>query len=29
LEELVGAPVLLLTTSPERDDLILLNDPFE
>jgi adenylosuccinate synthase len=29
LEELVGAPVMLLTTSPERDDLILLNDPFE
>ncbi|HXU99060.1 MAG TPA: adenylosuccinate synthase [Caulobacteraceae bacterium] len=29
LEELVGAPVFLLTTSPERDDLILLRDPFE
>jgi adenylosuccinate synthase len=29
LEELVGAPVYLLTTSPERDDLILLKDPFE
>ena len=29
LEELVGAPVYLLTTSPERDDLILLRDPFE
>ncbi|HEY2179993.1 MAG TPA: adenylosuccinate synthase [Caulobacteraceae bacterium] len=29
LEELVGAPVFLLTTSPERDDLILLKDPFE
>ena len=29
LETLVGAPVYLLTTSPERDDLILLKDPFE
>ncbi len=29
LETLVGAPVSLLTTSPERDDLILLRDPFE
>ena len=29
LEALVGAPVFLLTTSPERDDLILLRDPFE
>ena len=29
LETLVGAPVYLLTTSPERDDLILLRDPFE
>jgi adenylosuccinate synthase len=29
LEELAGAPVCLLTTSPERDDLILLRDPFE
>ncbi len=29
LETLVGAPVFLLTTSPERDDLILLRDPFE
>ena len=29
LETLVGAPVALLTTSPERDDLILLQDPFE
>jgi adenylosuccinate synthase len=28
LEILVGAPVFLLTTSPERDDLILLRDPF-
>jgi adenylosuccinate synthase len=29
LEALVGAPVFLLTTSPERDDLILLRDPFD
>jgi adenylosuccinate synthase len=29
LETLVGAPVILLTTSPDRDDLILLKDPFE
>jgi adenylosuccinate synthase len=29
LEVLVGAPVMLLTTSPDRDDLILLRDPFE
>ncbi|MGH7023873.1 MAG: adenylosuccinate synthase [Caulobacteraceae bacterium] len=29
LEALIGAPVFLLTTSPERDDLILLRDPFE
>jgi adenylosuccinate synthase len=29
LEALVGAPVFLLTTSPERNDLILLRDPFE
>ncbi len=29
LEVLIGAPVYLLTTSPDRDDLILLKDPFE
>jgi adenylosuccinate synthase len=29
LEALVGAPVFLLTTSPERNDLIVLKDPFE
>ena len=29
LEALIGAPASLLTTSPERDDLILLKDPFE
>jgi adenylosuccinate synthase len=28
LEALIGAPVMMLTTSPERDDLILLKDPF-
>lgn len=28
LEELVGAPVTLLSTSPERDDTILVHDPF-
>ncbi|WP_185983306.1 adenylosuccinate synthase [Aureimonas mangrovi] len=29
IEELVGAPVTLLSTSPERDDTILVRDPFE
>lgn len=28
LEELVGSPVTLLSTSPERDDTILVQDPF-
>lgn len=28
VEELVGAPVTLLSTSPERDDTILMKDPF-
>ncbi|CAK0758144.1 adenylosuccinate synthetase [uncultured Gammaproteobacteria bacterium] len=28
IEELVGRPVALLSTSPERDDTILLRDPF-
>ncbi|MCB9964150.1 MAG: adenylosuccinate synthase [Rhodospirillales bacterium] len=28
IEELIGAPVFLLSTSPERDDTILLKDPF-
>ena len=28
LEELIGAPVAMVTTSPERDDLILMRDPF-
>jgi adenylosuccinate synthase len=29
VEELIGAPVSLLSTSPERDDTILVTDPFE
>jgi adenylosuccinate synthase len=28
IEELVGAPVALLSTSPEREDTILMQDPF-
>ena len=28
LEELIGAPVALLSTSPQRDDTILMKDPF-
>jgi adenylosuccinate synthase len=28
LEELIETPVALLSTSPERDDTILVNDPF-
>jgi adenylosuccinate synthase len=28
IEELIGVPVAMLTTSPERDDLILVRDPF-
>jgi adenylosuccinate synthase len=28
IEELIGAPVTLLSTSPERDDTILMSDPF-
>ena len=28
VEELVGAPVALLSTSPEREDTILMHDPF-
>ena len=28
VEELIGAPVHLLSTSPERDDTILVRDPF-
>ena len=29
VEELIGAPVALLSTSPERDDTIMVRDPFE
>jgi adenylosuccinate synthase len=29
IEELVGCPVTLLSTSPERDDTILVSDPFQ
>ena len=28
IEELIGVPVALLSTSPERDDTILVHDPF-
>ena len=28
IEELIGTPVLLLSTSPERDDMVLMKDPF-
>jgi adenylosuccinate synthase len=28
LEELIGTPVALLSTSPERDDTVLVRDPF-
>jgi len=28
-KELVGCPVALLSTSPERDDTILVHNPFE
>jgi adenylosuccinate synthase len=29
VEELIGTPVALLSTSPERDDTILVQDPFQ
>jgi adenylosuccinate synthase len=29
IEELIECPVALLSTSPERDDTILMKDPFE
>ncbi len=29
IEELIGCPVAMLSTSPERDDTILVRDPFE
>jgi adenylosuccinate synthase len=28
VEELIECPVTLLSTSPERDDTILMKDPF-
>ena len=28
VEELIGAPLALLSTSPEREDTILVHDPF-
>jgi adenylosuccinate synthase len=28
IEELIGAPVSMLSTSPEREDTILMHDPF-
>ena len=28
VEELIGCPVALLSTSPEREDTILVTDPF-
>ena len=29
VEELVGCPIALLSTSPEREDTILVRDPFQ
>jgi adenylosuccinate synthase len=29
IEELIGAPVAMLSTSPERLDTILVQDPFQ
>jgi adenylosuccinate synthase len=29
IEELVGCPVAVLSTSPEREDTILMHNPFE
>lgn len=29
VEELIGAPVAVLSTSPEREDTILMHNPFE
>ncbi len=29
VEELIGVPVALLSTSPEREDTIMVRDPFE
>ena len=29
IEEFIGVPVTMLSTSPEREDTILFQDPFE
>jgi adenylosuccinate synthase len=29
VEELIGAPVALVSTSPQRDDIIMMRDPFQ
>ena len=29
IEELIGCPVAMLSTSPEREDTILVTDPFQ
>jgi adenylosuccinate synthase len=29
IEELIGAPAILLSTSPDRDDTIMMRDPFQ
>ena len=29
VDRLIGCPVAMLSTSPERDDTILMRDPFE
>jgi adenylosuccinate synthase len=29
IEELIGCPAALVSTSPERDDVILMRDPFK
>jgi adenylosuccinate synthase len=29
IEELIEAPITLVSTSPERDDTIMVRDPFE
>ena len=29
IEELIGCPITLLSTSPERDDTILVHNPFQ
>jgi adenylosuccinate synthase len=29
IEELIGCPAALVSTSPQRDDVILMRDPFK